>query len=261
MSKEGYIMYKITTADKFLWEGIDLHGKIVLEGGTSWGNTTRIIANKVIENKWDTELISVDIDDSHFSEIEEDIKDCFQKLILRKGDLSDLKFISSDSIDVIICNYTLSSVDQFPLRAIRTLREFYRVLKTNGQLVITEEIPIWAVDSKDYPYWSKRLRIIKSISILKAMATFNEIHPKDLEEGLKIVGFKDIFWREFNEKIDAEMATKFLDKRKQTLIKASNDMENQHLNDGFVELTEALIKEFEEAKSFSAPAYILKAKK
>ena len=65
-------MYKVTTADKFLWEGIDLDGKIVLEGGTSWGNTTRIIAQKVIDNQWNTKLISVDIDGSHFNEIEKE---------------------------------------------------------------------------------------------------------------------------------------------------------------------------------------------
>lgn len=254
-------MYKVTTADKFLWEGIDLDGKIVLEGGTSWGNTTRIIAQKVIDNQWNTKLISVDIDGSHFNEIEKDIKDHFEKLTLRRGDLSDLEFIASGTIDVIICNYTLSSVNQFPLRAIKTLNEFYRVLKNGGQLIISEEIPIWAVDSKDYPYWSKRLRIIKSISILKAMAAFNEIHPKDLEEGLKIVGFKDIVWKEFHEKINAKKATKFLDKRKQALIKASNDMENEHLKQGFAELTEALIEEFKEAENFLAPAYIIKAKK
>lgn len=254
-------MYKVTTADKFLWDGIDLHGKVVLEGGTSWGNTTRIIAEKVIANRWVTELISVDIDDSHFDEIEKDIKNYFKKLILRQGDLSNLEFIPSESIDIIICNYTLSSVEQFPLRVMKALKEFYRVLKPEGQLIITEEIPIWAVDSKEYPYWSQRLRIIKSISILKAMSIFSEIHPKDLEEGLDIIGFKNIHWQEFKENIDAEMATKFLDKRKQTLIKGSNDMDNQLVKDGFVELTEALIKEFEETKSFAAPAYILKAKK
>ncbi|SET15748.1 Ubiquinone/menaquinone biosynthesis C-methylase UbiE [Natronincola peptidivorans] len=254
-------MYKIITADRFLWEGIDLHGKIVLEGGTSWGNTTRLIANKVVENNWRTELISVDIDDSHFNEIEEDIKDDFAKLTLRKGDLSDLYFIPSNSIDIIICNYTLSSVEQFPLRVMKAIKELYRVLKKDGQLLITEEMPIWSVDSADYTYWSKRLRIIKSISVLKAMPAFNEIHPNDLEEGLGIIGFKDIQWREFNEKINAEMAVKFLDKRKQTLIKGSNDLENKQLNDGFVEITEKLVKEFEKTKEFLAPAYILKAKK
>ncbi|AKL96251.1 methylase involved in ubiquinone/menaquinone biosynthesis [Clostridium aceticum] len=254
-------MYKIVTADKFLWEGINLEGKTILEGGTSWGNTTRLIAKKVSENKWNTELISVDIDDRHFNEIEEDIQPIFKKLTLRRGDLSDLYFVPSNSIDVVICNYTLSSVEQFPLRVMKTLKELYRVLKTGGQLLITEEMPIWSVDSKEYTYWSQRLRIIKSISILKAMAAFNEIHPSDLEEGLSIVGFKDIHWREFNEKINAEMAVKFLDKKKQTLIKGSNDLENENLTKGFVELTEQLVKKFEETKEFLAPAYILKANK
>ncbi|AOY78093.1 class I SAM-dependent methyltransferase [Clostridium formicaceticum] len=254
-------MYKIVTADRFLWEGINLEGKIILEGGTSWGNTTRLIAKKVSENNWNTELISVDIDDSHFNEIEKDIQPVFKKLNLRRGDLSDLYFIPSNSIDVVICNYTLSSVEQFPLRVMKTLKEFYRVLKTEGQLLVTEEMPIWSVDSKDYTYWSKRLRIIKSISILKAMATFNEIHPSDLEEGLNIIGFKNIHWREFNEKINAEMAVKFLDKKKQNLIKGSNDLENENLTRGFVDLTEKLVKKFEETKEFLAPAYILKANK
>ncbi|KAB3530464.1 class I SAM-dependent methyltransferase [Alkaliphilus serpentinus] len=251
-------MYKIVTAEKFLWEGLNLDGKQVLEGGTSWGNTIDLIASKVRENGWKTNLISVDIDDSHFNEIENRVKGTFQDLSLRKADLSDLSFVSSETIDIIICNYTLASVNQFPLRAIKVLKEFYRVLKVGGKLLITEEMPIWSVDSNEYEYWSKRLRIIKSISVLKAMAYFNEIHPKDLEEALTIVGFNHLQWQEFKEKIDAELATRFLDKRKQTLIKGRDDIHNQQLTNGFVEVTEKLIKEFENAKEFSAPAYIMK---
>ncbi|SCY26841.1 class I SAM-dependent methyltransferase [Alkaliphilus peptidifermentans] len=254
-------MYKITTADKFLWEGISLDGKLVLEGGTSWGNTTDLIAEKISANGWKTRLISVDVDESHFAEVEERLRDKFHELILRKADLSNLDFISQNSVDVIICNYTLSSVNQFPFRAIKALKEFYRILKPGGKLLITEEMPIWAVESRDYEYWSKRLRIIKSISVLKAMAHFNEIHPQDLEEVMSTLGFKDILRQEFKEIIDAEMATKFLDKRKQTLIKGQDDLQNEHLTKGFVELTEKLVEAFENAKEFSAPAYIIKADK
>ncbi len=254
-------MYKIVTSEAFLWEDISLDDKIVLEGGTSWGNTTSIIADQVKANGWQTRLISVDIDDSHFDEIQEKLAGYFEEFSLRKGDLSNLHFIPSDSIDFVICNYTLSSVNQFPLRVVKALQELYRVLKPGGGLIITEEMPIWSVDNEDYPYWSKRLRIIKSISVLKAMAHFNEMHPQDMEDTLRLVGFKNLKRHEFNEKIDAEMATKFLDKRKQTLIKGLNDMENQNLTKGFLELTESLKKEFENQKEFNAPAYIIKAVK
>lgn len=254
-------MYKIISAEKFLWENLNLDGKQVLEGGTSWGNTTRIVAKKIKENNWQTKLISIDIDDSHFNEIEKDIGDDFEELKLRKGDLSDLHFVATGSIDVVICNYTLSSVNQFPLRAVRALKELYRVLKPKGQFLITEEMPIWSVDNSEYEYWSKRLRVIKSISNLKGMAQFNEMHPTDLESTLGILGFKEIEWSEFKEKINSEMATKFLDKRKQTLIKAKSDINNEKLTEGYVEVTEALVKEFERAKEFPAPAYILKAVK
>ncbi|NBG89157.1 class I SAM-dependent methyltransferase [Isachenkonia alkalipeptolytica] len=254
-------MYKIKSAEKFLWDGIDLEGKKVLEGGTSWGNTTDLIAKKVRENQWSTELISIDIDDSHFEEIEERLQNDFKSLSLRRGDLSNLDFIDDQSIDVIICNYTLSSVDQFPMRALSALKEFYRVLKPGGDLLITEEMPIWSVDSTSYPYWSKRLRIIKSISVLRGMSYFNEIHPKDLEVSLITTGFKDIIWNEFTEKINAERATKFLDKRKQTLIKGSDDLENKKVNDGLTELTEELVKEFSGTEEFSAPGYVLRGRK
>ena len=254
-------MYKIKSAEKFLWDGIDLNGKMVLEGGTSWGNTTDIIAKKVRENKWSTDLVSIDIDDSHFSEIESRLQKDFNNLSLRRGDLSSLGFIEDQSIDVIICNYTLSSVDQFPMRALSALKEFYRVLKPGGDLLITEEMPIWSVDSSSYPYWSKRLRIIKSISVLRGMSYFNEIHPKDLEIALKTVGFKNIIWDEFTEKINAERATKFLDKRKQTLIKGLDDLDNKKVNEGLTELSEKLLKEFSGTEDFSAPGYVLRTKK
>lgn len=254
-------MYKINTAEGFFWEGIDLNNKVVLEGGTSWGNTTRIIVKKIQENNWNTKLTSVDIDDSHFNEIEKDIRKSFKGLELRKGDLSNLDFIPDESVDVVICNYTMSSVNQFPLRAIKALKEIHRVLKKGGQLLLTEEMPIWSVDNREYCYWSKRSRIIKSISVLKAMAHFNEVYPSDMEEALKIVGFNNIQCQQFKEKINSELATKFLDKRKQTLIQATNDLENENVTKGFVELTEELLKEFEGTEEFSAPAYIMKAKK
>ncbi len=254
-------MYQIHTADQYLWDKLNLDEKLVLEGGTSWGNTTRRIADKVMKQGWKTRLISVDIDDDHFDEIQEVLKDSFEELQLRKADLSNLDFIPDTSIDVIICNYTLSSVNQFPMRAVKALSEFFRVLKPDGQLIIMEEMPIWSVENRDYPYWSQRLRVIKSISVLKAIAHFNEIHPLDLESSMKMIGFKDIHYQEFKEIIDAEMATRFLDKRKQTLLKGINDIENEHLTKGFVEITEALVKELEKAREFSAPAYILKASK
>lgn len=254
-------MYKIVTEDAFMWEDVNLNEKSVLEGGTSWGNTTSFIAEKVKANQWKTKLISVDIDDSHFDEIQRRLAGYFEDFSLQKGDLSNLHFIPSESMDFVICNYTLSSVNQFPLRAVKALQEFYRVLKPNGTLIITEEMPIWSVDNRDYEYWSKRLRIIKSISVLKAMAHFNEMHPQDLEETLRLIGFKDIKRHEFNEKINSELATKFLDKRKQTLIKGLNDLENENLTKGYIELTEKLLKEFENMKEFLAPAYIIKAMK
>ncbi|QUH25790.1 class I SAM-dependent methyltransferase [Serpentinicella alkaliphila] len=254
-------MYKIVTAERFFWEGIDLNNKVVLEGGTSWGNTTRIIVNKILENNWNTKLISVDIDDSHFNEIEDELRQSYNQLQLMKGDLSNLDFIEDESIDVVICNYTMSSVNQFPLRVLKALKELYRVLKKDGQLLITEEMPLWSIDNTEFCYWSKRSRIIKSISVLKAMPHFNEIYPNDLEESLKIVGFRNIECQQFKEKIDAELATKFLDKKKQTLIKGSNDLDNDNVTKGFVQLTEELVKKFEGTEEFSAPAYIIKAKK
>ena len=252
-------MYQIHTADHYLWENLNLDGKLVLEGGTSWGNTTRRIAEKVKEQGWKTRLISVDIDDDHFNQIQELLHEQFEELQLRQADLSRLDFMEDNIVDVVICNYTLSSVNQFPLRATKALSEFHRVLKPGGQLIIMEEMPIWAVENRDYPYWSQRLRVIKSISVLKAMAHFNEIHPIDLEQTLSVVGFKEIKYQEFKEIINAEMATRFLDKRKQTLLKGVNDIENENLTKGFVEITEKLVKELELAKEFSAPAYILKA--
>lgn len=252
-------MYQIYTADQYLWDGLNLDGKVVLEGGTSWGNTTDRIASKVKENKWKTKLISVDIDDSHFDEIKDRISDVFIELTLRKEDLSRLDFMEDNCVDVIICNYTLASVNQFPMRAVQALAAFYRVLKKGGQLLIMDEMPIWAVDHRDYPYWSKRLRVIKSISVLKAMAYFNEVHPTDLEATLKMMNFQEVKYQEFKEAIDSSLAKRFLDKRKQTLLKGYNDIENENLTKGFVEITEKLVKELETEESFAAPAYIMKA--
>lgn len=50
--------------------------------------------------------------------------------------------IESESFDLVVCTATLCALNDRPLKALRGLAEFYRVLKKEGRLIISDEYPL-----------------------------------------------------------------------------------------------------------------------
>ena len=59
-----------------------------------------------------------------------------------KADLTCMPQIKNESVDLIVCHATICAVNNRPLKAVKALSEFYRVLKKGGWLIIDDESPL-----------------------------------------------------------------------------------------------------------------------
>jgi ubiquinone/menaquinone biosynthesis C-methylase UbiE len=59
-----------------------------------------------------------------------------------EADLTNMPQIESESFDLVVCAATIRALNDRPLKVLRGLKEFYRVLKKRGELVISDEYPL-----------------------------------------------------------------------------------------------------------------------
>ena len=125
-------------------EDSDLRNKIILDAAVGVGKSTYFWAKKVDEQGGTSKIIS--IDKSLSNECREKIKrhlgEYSKYVQLREADIFDLTFFEDGSIDIINCDNTIIFLNSKPLRLLSALKEFHRVLKLSGDLIITSEIPI-----------------------------------------------------------------------------------------------------------------------
>jgi len=114
-----------------------------------------------------------------------------------KADLTCMPQIKNESVDLIVCHATIRAINNRPLKAVKALSEFYRVLKKGGWLIIDDESPLPKL---------RRLRRKCKLSVGKptslwlssSMANITQRYAlKKLEFAAKIVGFKDIELQKF----------------------------------------------------------------
>ena len=154
--------------------------------------------------------------------------------------------MESESIDIINCDDTIVFLNSKPLKLLRALKEFERVLKQNGILIITSEIPI---EDENEGQW-KRWNLAKAISDLKGKIWSSEPLPDEVKFALKLLGFKvyaeKIFparknfkyrecmneWKEVMLKYIRELH--WNDDLKNSLIESVNEVYNNVTKDGYL---------------------------
>ena len=128
----------------YLLEGIDFSDITVLDAATGAGNTTLKLARKMAEADGKGKIISVDINPATsptFQDVKEKLGELERFVEFVQADLTCMPQIKSESFDLVVCTATLCALNDRPLKALRGLKEFYRVLKKGGRLVISEEYP------------------------------------------------------------------------------------------------------------------------
>jgi len=166
-------------------EGLDLKDKMVLDAGTGACGMTKKL------EEGGAEVISIDINRGLLKECRSQTKNS-QFL---QADLSDLNFIVSSSFDKVICNFLVSALSESKDLLISSVfREFYRVLKDSGSLIIIDYYPFedesspCSLDDIQVELW----RLENAVAEFLGNGHLQEYSPEVLQEELEAIDFREI---------------------------------------------------------------------
>ncbi len=156
--------------------------------------------------------------------------------------------IATESVDLVVSTRTISDINSYPCRLTRAIAEFYRVLKTEGQIILSDEVPTWKASSKEEEVAVTRWQIAKAISHLVGRPHANEVEPEDLEFVLSLLGFQQCKWTLFEgQKIPQRRVNHFVD----TTSKLASEIEYKNLKNAFQDAIKAVKETFQKKMVFS----------
>ena len=238
-------------------ENEDLSGKTILEVGSGRGDTTRRLV-ALLAGKPGAELVVTDISEKFFAYLRAEFQSNNVQLRFTCTGASELQDISTDSIDFLVCNYTLCAVNSQAGLASLALRRFYEVLKPGGKLFIEEEFPISKQDTPTQKIWAEKWRILKSGMILAGQLPFHEFAPEVLADLCRLAGFEQVKWTEHTEMFKDSGVLDFFQRWLEPILQ---EMPLESLRAGFTEMAATLKKNAVQAGGMEIPFYRLEAQK
>ena len=235
----------------------NLNNKTILEIGTGRGDTTRYLVSLLSKSR-NCRLITTDICDSHFKELKNELKNYPVNIEFIKTDACSLEGIKSESVDYLICNYTLCAINSKPGCETIALNKFKEVLKTGGLLYIEEEFPINNIVNKMEEIWSLKWKLLKSCTTLLGKDTYNEIEPEVLKKILDILHFNQIEYITNSYILSGENCLDFFMLRLNKYIK---EIKNENYINYLEEMSTILKRKASEAGGMEIPSYTLTAVK
>jgi ubiquinone/menaquinone biosynthesis C-methylase UbiE len=131
----------------FLVDNLDFRRvSVILEAGCGSGELTIPFARNVLKILEEFTIIALDVSTGPYRKTLNTLKERVLKgglekfVVVVKGDVRSLKTIKNESVDLIVSNELFCDLDRRGLE--EALREFYRVLKPNGQMAHGELSPI-----------------------------------------------------------------------------------------------------------------------
>jgi len=236
----------------FVLRGLDLSNKIILDAAVGTGEATYSWAKKVHEQGGTSEIISIDIDlpEIQKEKIKVKLGEYAKYVELREADIFNLTFLKDSSIDIINCDDTIIFLNIKPLRLLQALKEFTRVLKPGGHLIITSEITIEGLSDPENEAQWRRWNLAKAIYDLKGETWSSEPLPEDVKSALQLLGFEVYAEKTFAggknyqyQDCITEWCKIMLEKVRElpwstvfryTLIKEINEIFNKVLKDGYL---------------------------
>jgi ubiquinone/menaquinone biosynthesis C-methylase UbiE len=198
---------------EFIIEDLDLTKvSVILEAGCGSGQLTLPFLNKIKKIKENLKYIAFDISAGPYEGELEILREKVQKeklekfIVPIKGDVRNMRAIEDESIDLIISNELFCELNRTSLE--NALKEFYRILRPDGQMAHGELNPIPQNDAQ-------RLVIEANAYSLEALQPKPEWFSPFSDEVAALmhnVGFRNIRVRYFetNVKMDYDTAIKKL---------------------------------------------------
>jgi len=166
-------------------KGLDLEGKKVLDAGTGAGGMTKYLEKKKAD------VISIDLS----SEYLKDCRDKTETAQFLKADLSDLSALKSGTFEYVVCNFLVSALScNKDIILTSVLREFERILKDDGVLVIIDYYPFEkerspaSLDQSHVELW----RLENAVYELLGEGHLEEYPPDVLKDELSALHFKKV---------------------------------------------------------------------
>jgi ubiquinone/menaquinone biosynthesis C-methylase UbiE len=242
----------------YLLGGIDFSNINVLDAATGAGNTTLKLATKMAEANGKGKIVSIDIDPETFEKAKKKLGELVGFVKFIEADLTHMPKIKSESFDLVVCTATLCALNDRPLRAMRGLSEFHRVLKKGGRLIIAEEYPLPKAIKPEEEVQVMHWQLYKSVAELVNGDHWTEIYPEDLEFAVKLVGFKEIEWRRF-EGEPLRKAT--MEEWEEVMPSMVNQIWDKQTRRVFLNWVSKIYRRFREEGGIGPPSYIMKMRK
>ncbi|MFC1853540.1 class I SAM-dependent methyltransferase [candidate division CSSED10-310 bacterium] len=176
---------------EYILQELDLDDKLILDAALGIGEATYAWARKVHQQGGKARIISIDLElpVEWRNKIELKLGDYAHYVELREGDIFCLDFLTDNSIDIINCDHTIVFLNPKPLKLLQAVQEFQRVLKPDGLLFITSEIPIPDhQDPENEGEW-RRWNLARAVANLKGDTWSSEPLPAELTVALELFGF------------------------------------------------------------------------
>jgi len=248
----------------FVFKDLDLTNKIILDAAVGVGESTYFWAKRVHQQGGNSKIISIDNDLPKVwkEKIKTRLRDYHKYVELREADIFDLRFLEDESIDIINCDDTIVFLNPKPLKLLFALKEFERILKTDGYLIITSEIPLENLGNPENEGQWRRWSLAKAIYALKGRTWSSEPLPGEVKFALKLIGLKvyaeKIFPPRKNFKYQ-ECMTEW----REIMLKAIKKLPmNDHFKNALVKELEAIYNKVVKDGYLMNPfVYVLKCKK
>ncbi len=229
-----------------------MEGKRILDAGTGGCNMTKFLED------WGARVVSIDVREDWQKECREMATD--SEFIT--ADLTDMKFIKENTFDYVICNFVISALSQNKdLLITAALREFYRVLKKQGMLVIIDYYPFEAelcpgpCDNIQIELW----RLENTVAEMLGKGHLEEFSPAVLERELISIGFSDTDSSILLEEVP--WPTDIFKEHEETIKEDINKIEEDYLRGAFRRKLKEIMKKAEGSVIKSGSIYELRAEK
>lgn len=175
-----------------LFNNLNLKYKRVLDAATGAGESLYYLAKEAEKQGNKTEIISVDIEQPQewIEKIQKKLGPNSKLVNLIEADIFNLNTIPDNSIDIINCHDTLLFLNPKPLKIVSAFKEFRRVLKNDGILLITSELPLDDFSNEEYLGQLYRWNFAKAVMSLKNSCWSNEVYPEEITVLLEEMGFQ-----------------------------------------------------------------------
>ena len=237
--------------------GIDLRGLVVMDAGTGAANTTFWLAKKLKE-AGGGRIISIDKDLETFPDAKRKLGELAKLVEFVEADLTCMPQVESESVDLIVCHATMCAVNNRPLKAVKALSEFYRTLKKGGWLIIDDEYPLPKASKPEEEVQVRRWQTYKAVAELVEGEHYTEICPEELEFAAKLVGFRDIEWKKFEE---VPLSEEAMNEWKEEMPEMINKIDDEDLKAAFKKAIDRIWEKYVGQGGKFPPYYVMRARK